>query len=355
MRNTTWTTNFSDAILIVAIFSLIIWSLSITDLAAADEIILSEPCENTNRCAAFSSNGKFFASNDHDRSIFIWDASTWKLRQTLQQVGRVNGFQFVPGRSALISYSSRQVLFWDLEATIPTIPRALVDGAISAISVSSDGQMLAVACHSRISRNQFVEIYSLSNLKTKAIWTDGSLDLPDSLAFSPSGMDLAFSSPYRRDVLIWRVGLDQMYRSFKLPLGHGHAVAFSPDGTLIAAVNGTKDQDGSVVTWDFRHADVRNTLRSGAKSVNAIVFTPDGSNLIGAGTRTAIAEPHGREIGAIVIWSLKANSSRTRSLHDGPVRKIAISPDGQRLATAYSDGKLKIFDVSVLTQVFQDN
>jgi hypothetical protein len=112
------------------------------------------------------------------------------------------------------------------------------------------------------------------------------------------------------------------------------SVAFSPDGSRLAAARGTNvliinPIDGSAIA----------TLTGHEGPVNAVAFAPDGRSLIAAGGRAGM-------FGAVAVWDL-GSGERISSWrgHADAVLSAALSPDGTRLATSSYDRMVMLWDV----------
>lgn len=122
-------------------------------------------------------------------------------------------------------------------------------------------------------------------------------------------------------VELWSVEGKPLRRLPPVPMAKGFpaAVALSDDNRLAAIGTSSRSivvhrLDGSGETW---------LADGGAASVDALVFTPDGSRLISA---------HGD--GTLRIWSPDGRLLKTMAAHDHPIKALALSPDGKTMATA---------------------
>jgi WD40 repeat protein len=140
------------------------------------------------------------------------------------------------------------------------------------------------------------------------------------------GVESVLTEPTAQGDLALRRAL-RLHARTLVRLGHDGpvtAVAFSPDGTLLA----TASADGSARLFDpATGAELARLGHDGP--VTAVAFSPDGTLLA-----TASADGAARLFGAEV----------TRLSHDDAVVRVLFSPDGTRLATASADGSARLFD-----------
>jgi WD40 repeat protein len=153
-----------------------------------------------------------------------------------------------------------------------------------------------------------------------------------SLALSIAAFDRARTLPEARDALLSVQA--RYYGKALLPkMGALHAVAFSPDGRVLA----TAQHEKAACMWDVPGWE--RTCLSTASPVNGVAFNPGGSMLAG-----------GCQDGDVVVWDTRTRR-RMAELPGGPdpVNDVAFSPDGRTLATAGMDGAVILWD----TRTFQ--
>lgn len=111
------------------------------------------------------------------------------------------------------------------------------------------------------------------------------------------------------------------------------AVAFSPDGRLLAAA----DSANTIQLRQVPSGALQSELTTGGGWVLGVAFSPDGKRLAAA-----------RANGTINVWSVPAGTcERTFEAHDDDVMAVTfVGPDGRRLASASEDRTVKLWSTS---------
>jgi len=165
-----------------------------------------------------------------------------------------------------------------------------------------------------------------------------------SVAISPNGSMLALGRgdtawwegpPYQLTVGLRRTDSGELLHSFAFSDSASDlapSIAFSPDGTLVAAATYS-----TVRIWEAATGDLLHTFEvAGMIEDRCMVFSPDCQS---------IAIGHFPE--AIDLWSVATGEQQQTLEDDSGIRlaSLAFSPDGTLLASPHMDGIIKLWHV----------
>ncbi len=184
--------------------------------------------------------------------------------------------------------------------------------AIFAAAITPDGQFAACARANRIS---FYHLPSGRLVATES----AHRDQVNALAFSPDGTLLA-SAGYR-EVKLWRRPHDVQ----KLALADaGTRVAISPDGKWLA----TGGDDGSVKVSEFPAGKVAPIFRGASGAITALAFSPDNTKVAFASADKSVS-----------VWSNGQQVARVET----PAEVNAVVWFADKLVSAGGDGVIRVW------------
>ncbi|MBB5961166.1 protein kinase domain-containing protein [Planomonospora venezuelensis] len=214
---------------------------------------------------------------------------------------------------------------------------------VTCLAFSPDGRMLASAARPAVSdaRADGVWLWDVASRKKIAILDTGSPYIA-SAAFSPDGRTLAtvgsetFDASYSTQ--LWDVGS----RKKTATLGDDvHAVAFSPDGKILAGYGRTGETgpEGwpryAIMLWDAASRKKITTWGAGV-SVDELAYSPNGRLLAVRGTGGV----------GIPLWDVVSRQKIAVLGGTGEYHQVTFSPDGKILAAAAEGGQAVLWDVA---------
>lgn len=313
---------------------------------------IADPDHDGVSSVAFSPDGSLIAV-DKWNTVQLWDVKTGQSKAVLTGPTQpVVSVAFSPDGSLVASGSANlppfvadpMVWLWDVKTGQPkTILQRKPDEVISSVGVvfSPDGKLLASAGGS------ILQVWDLTSGRIKAkLWSGDPNTSLAGLAFSPDGSLLAGASPgdlmhNGSAVQVWDIRSGRL----KMTLGKhksdfidGATVAFSPDGSLLAAASDSGDFGGTIRLWDVKSGKLTATLLSDVSSVKSVAFSPDGSLLAAASG------------GEVILWNVETDQiAAILKGHTDRVTSVAFSPDGTLLASGGFDHMVRLWGVSDLS------
>jgi len=217
----------------------------------------------------FSPDGTTLASSCAD-CVKFWDVATGRCRLTLS-TGSMSAIAFSPDGTLLASHGlgdegPGSVKLWDV-ATGQCYRTLIIDDHIRAIAFSPHGAILAsVSCKKNGIYAWRTNLWDVADGSYRHICEEREL-VVHSVAFSPNSNILALSSHFDKSmkVELWDVATNHCLQRFD---NCGGAVAFSPDGTMLA----TSMAFSGIVVHDVKLWDVAKGQCVQAFNIGRYIF-----------------------------------------------------------------------------------
>ena len=225
--------------------------------------------------AAYSPDGRTVAVAGFDRTVYLLDTTTWKVKKELREHGY----------------------------------------AVSQVSFSLDGQILA-----SLSPGESPILWDVNNGKELRRLQGDSSKKVNALAFTGDGKALITTSS-EKAIRVWDVKTGREVKTLPSHEGEVIDVAISPDGKLLAAGGGVKGKSGTIQLWDTTSWKVVDVLKGHSDRVRSLSFSGDGKYLATSGAD-----------GKLFIWDMTRRNDKPLVFPHQIRSRVCFSPKRDQVA-----------------------
>ena len=294
---------------------------------------------------SISSDGKYIAAGSgvqyswgivKDNTARIWETSSGRLIHSFTEYsGHVNCVTFSPdGRVLATGSEDKTIKFWNVETgeKLSTISEGI--GKVSSIAFSPDGQTLAIG-----NLNNAVKLLNVAVGETlKTLLEERKtilIALITPVQFSPDGQSLAsISLPPLNDscIVVWNLKTQQKPREFRFrtTLPEFCDMAFHPNSRLLAVPD-----EKIIRLWNIETGYELDSFSEHVNTACAVAFSPNGQILAS-----------GDMGGSIKLWDATTMCElSTLNGHTGRIYSITFSSDNQFIVSGSEDKTVKIWQM----------
>jgi WD40 repeat protein len=283
---------------------------------------------------AFSRDARVLASASDELSL--WDVPTGQLQAVLPQPSWVTALA-LRGDAGLAAtgHEDGVVCLWDAANDELLHELRGHHGPVSALAFSADGTRLASAAEDRI-----VCVWEVSTGQRCAT-LEGHHDRIPALAWHPSGHRL-YSAGWDTSVWVWDVATAAPVILLNSHASQVQALAVTPDGSRLACA----DSGEAIHLWDLTTHRPLHVFRDFEGEARCLAFRGDGQALASGGSDRVVhlwcpGEPAASEE---PFAGPHADGWRPRGAE--PRLSVAVSPDGERLASLCPGKGARVWEVA---------
>jgi RNA polymerase sigma factor (sigma-70 family) len=288
-------------------------------------------------------------AGDDRTTIRVWDAATGREAHRIEPGTAVSHVLLTADGRLLVWGDRLGIHLWDLKADEEARVLRTPEGLIRGLALSADGKTVAAS-----GPDHAVRVWEAGTGK-ELCRVEGTPGTQVHMALSSDGQTLASRAENESDVRLWDVATRRqkvalITKNAMLSLGRDgkeipakfeNAIAFSADGKYVATTI-SQVTGWSVVIWEVatgRRAKVAPIPTMGPSwPLSAVALSSDGRTLATGGLDNLVRVTK-LTLGTGGGWDYAGP-------HVGPVRSIAVTPDGKTLGTGCDYSGIPLWDTA---------
>jgi WD40 repeat protein len=302
------------------------YSVRLVDVATDRQLKVLEGHKLPVTALAFSPDGRVLATGSWDTDIKLWDLQSGRPRQSLEGNSISSGIKTLAvsrdGKYLVTGGKEKFLRLWDL-ASGELIKTSFAHSSWAFSAAFSPDHKLVASVDSR------VRLWDADGNVGGDALPDSSADAPppaQSVSFAEASHLLAYAGADKK-VRVWDTTNKRVVREFTSPTRVA-GLSFASDDRLIAILNAdslvlwNRDEDRVVKSWNF-------------KGGSAVAFSPDGSLLASGG-----------DGGAFEIHDTASFDLIDAIDVSSPINALSFSAKYHVLAVGCEDGSIRLWDVA---------
>lgn len=279
----------------------------------------------------YSPDGKYIVSSAMDDDIFVWNAVTEKLIKKIEGHNEEYCYVSYSHNGEYLIIASSEEIIYILDAQTGEEVKKLIGhtGGVTSAICSPDGKRIVSA-----SWDHTIRIWDIETGK-ELLKLEGHTDGVNYVSFSPDG-EYIVSASADKTVRIWQINPQTEYFPVEEEkmIGTGKCTLFSNDGKRIISISYSDYYDNMIQIWDAKTGLELKRLIGHEQTINSIALSPNGQYIASASSDKTIC-----------IWNIETGELLIRIKgHEGAVYAIAFCPEGKYLVSASNDETIRIWD-----------
>jgi eukaryotic-like serine/threonine-protein kinase len=263
---------------VVSMVSYQSWQVVVYDAAAGAPIAtagLRPQLAVDDPIIVFAPDNRHLALTSHEQDLHLFDVDARRTVADLRgHTAVIRAVAFSPdGRQLATGATNGNIRLWDTQSF--ACERELIghDAAVLTLCFCPGGDSLSSG-----SADGTVRVWARSG-RTALATLPGVRDVT-AVAFRPDGRQLAVAARQRGGVELWDPRTVTRQRPLAGVAGAVSQIAYSPDGTLVAATVTPPQGAGQVMVWNSETGAQVATLGDHGRGARTVAFSGDGSRLL---------------------------------------------------------------------------